>query len=380
LPIVFGARLSLSFPFLLSAVPLMTPDFAKGKSANGRVGLRRVWLSDGGLTSNFPIHFFDMPIPSRPTFCLNLVSFESEAPSTDIQPNGVSESADDTTEEKTGHAIAEARSPERTKEKRPPDTKYDEPNPGDKVWEFVSMSRGNLFSPVPFTAFDEAPGTGLISFAKTLVNTARHWSDNQLLIAPGVRDRVVHVALRDDEGGLNLDMKADIIADLDLRGRAAGLLIAARFDPSETIDPETGNTNVNAFANHRWVRFRSFMAAFEDMSRRFASSRDNSDRAAAVRKESPLYLMISGSAKEKLGYPAPQGTRDYYKTFTSAFEKLARDMAAATRNDPHASFDVKGATSSSGAAPRPKMRLTLRPLASKDPRAEHSDLPGTPKT
>src|SRR5215471_16555087 len=32
LPIVFGARLSLSFPVLLSALPLMTPDFAKGRN------------------------------------------------------------------------------------------------------------------------------------------------------------------------------------------------------------------------------------------------------------------------------------------------------------------------------------------------------------
>jgi len=30
-------------------------------------------VPDGGLTSNFPIHFFDAPLPGRPTFGINLV-------------------------------------------------------------------------------------------------------------------------------------------------------------------------------------------------------------------------------------------------------------------------------------------------------------------
>jgi len=51
-----------------------------------------------------------------------------------------------------------------------------------------------------------------------------------MLTAPGVRDRVVNIAFRDDEGGLNLDMSPSVISDLDCRGRAAGLLISARFD------------------------------------------------------------------------------------------------------------------------------------------------------
>jgi hypothetical protein len=87
-----------------------------------------------------------------------------------------------------------------------------------------------------------------------------------MLLAPGVRDRVVSIALRDDEGGLNLDMDASVIADLDLRGRAAGLLISAQFDPKTLRNPETGNVNVEIFPDHRWVRFRNFMAAFEDLA------------------------------------------------------------------------------------------------------------------
>jgi hypothetical protein len=39
-----------------------------------------------------------------------------------------------------------------------------------------------------------------------------------MLVAPGVRDRVVHIPLREDEGGLNLDMGKKVISGLDLRG------------------------------------------------------------------------------------------------------------------------------------------------------------------
>jgi hypothetical protein len=374
LPIVFAARLSLSFPVLLSAFPLLTPDFGK-KNADDRIPLRRLWLSDGGLTSNFPIHFFDDPIPSRPTFCLNLVAYEASS--------GEAGAGDDGSVPQPGHrppkAIALPRAPERSAAARPKSTVVTEPKPGDKVWDFISMAKGNQFLPALFTAFDTAAGTGILPFATTLLNTARFWSDNQLLLAPGVRDRVVSIALREDEGGLNLDMTAEVIADLNRRGRAAGLLISARFDPQARDDPETGLPNVDAFPNHRWVRFRSFMAAFEDMSRRFVLSRRASDAAAAARQESQLDTMMRNAAPEKLGYPAPKRAEAYYQTTTRDLQELALTMAAATRKDEHATFDMPRASGDirapDGAAPRPKMRLQVRPLVDNDPRAEQAELP-----
>jgi predicted acylesterase/phospholipase RssA len=371
LPIVFGARLSLSFPVLLSAVPLLTPDLAKGVNGTGKIPLRRVWYSDGGLTSNFPVHFFDSPIPSRPTFCLNLVDFDEEAPNLSIADVGVDDESAASNAEKP---IARPRSPSRTAQQRPAEAPARDPEPNEPVWGFVSMVEGHRSAPAPFSAFDTAPGTGLLSFASTLISTARYWSDNQILIAPGVRDRVVNIALRDDEGGLNLDMSPSVISDLDWRGRAAGLLIAARFDPTATVDPETGGPNVNAFASHRWVRYRNFMASFEDLSRRFANARRASDAAAAARQETPLDGMISGSAKEKLSYPAPDVARGYYRKVTEDLEQLAMTMAMETRSNENATFDCSD-TSGGGAAPRPPMRHRLRPLADNDPRAELADLP-----
>ncbi|PSH55452.1 hypothetical protein CU100_22655 [Phyllobacterium endophyticum] len=385
LPIVFGARLSLSFPVLLASMPLMTPDFAKA-SKGEPVPLRRVWFCDGGLTSNFPIHFFDSPIPSRPTFCLNLIDFDAEAPNVHTPETDTPETdneGQDKVADEVSKPIAKPRASERTAANRPDAASARDPGPGDKVWGFISMSKGNRITPIPFTAFDIAPGSGLMAFLKTLLNTARFWSDNQMLIAPGVRERIVNVALRDDEGGLNLDMTSEMIADLDLRGRAAGLLIATRFDSSATTDPETGSHNQPIFANHRWIRFRNFMAAFEDLSRRFALSRRKSDAAASARKETLLNRMIMGKAKEKIGYPAPAAARPFYRQTTDDFEQLALQMAKATRENPHATFDAPrppaGAPKTvAGMAPRPKMRLRLRPLADNDPRDETAELPPGP--
>ncbi|MEA2884805.1 MAG: hypothetical protein QOH32_4061 [Bradyrhizobium sp.] len=174
-------------------------------------------------------------------------------------------------------------------------------------------------------------------------------------------------------------MTPEVIADLDRRGRAAGLLIAARFDPTAKQDPETGKENEAVFARHRWVRYRNFMAAFEDLSRRFARSRRASDNAAAARTEPLLDEMIARAEEIDLGYAAPKSAQSYYRDMTDALEKLALTMARRTRADKHSTFDVPrefGKRAPAGAGPRPKMRINLRPLIDYDPRAENSDLPG----
>lgn len=388
IPIAFAARLSLSFPVLLSAFPLMTPDFGGKPAADGKIALRRLWLSDGGLTSNFPVHFFDSPIPAHPTFCLNLVDYgtatEEEGDAADPageQEEGPEQAAEDRIRHTSSKPITLPHAESRSAASPRPAENTGDPQPNDPVWGFVSSPKGNRLSPVPFTAFDSGPGSGLLPFFNTLLNTARFWSDNQMLIAPGVRDRVVNIALKEDEGGLNLDMRPDVIADLDRRGRAAGLLISARFDPKAETDPETGERNEPVFARHRWVRYRNFMAAFEDMSRRFARARRLSDNAATMRSEPRLEEMITEGRKRKLGYAVPEAVQTFYSEMTNALEQLALTMAEKTRADGNATFDVPrefgpGAPRApAGAGPRPKMRASLRPLIAFDPRAENSDLP-----
>ncbi|WP_339159056.1 hypothetical protein [Methylobacterium bullatum] len=366
MPVAVAARLSLSFPILLCAFPMWAPDFGRKRPPGEPPPLRRVWFSDGGLTSNFPIHFFDRPLPAHPTFCFNLVAYDSQV-STD---DGAVETAGQVIDKPIGRAQAETRRADR----RPDATVAAVPVPGDETWGFLSMADGNRAPPSQFTAFDEALGLGLGAFLGTLVNTARFWSDNQLLAAPGYRDRVVHVALRDDEGGLNLDMDAKVIADLDRRGRAAGALISARFDPDATVDPETGGPIRPAFPNHRWVRFRAFMAAVEDLSRRFAISRRSSAVATAARCEPSLEDMIAGTGEMPIGYEPEAAARPYYERATGLFDGFAANLADETAQDGRRTFDVPrgedGSLPRRGAAPRPKMTLRPRPLIDNDPLAE----------
>ena len=67
LPVVVAARLSLSFPLLFSAVPLWAIDYEAPK---GERTLKRCQFTDGGVSSNFPVHLFDAALPRWPTFGL----------------------------------------------------------------------------------------------------------------------------------------------------------------------------------------------------------------------------------------------------------------------------------------------------------------------
>ncbi len=251
LPILLGARMSLSFPILLSAVPLYAANFDAKPAADGKYPLERCWFSDGGLTSNFPIHFFDAPLPSRPTFGINLV------------PDNVEATEIDETDDRLVRVSSlgeNAAASEQAKAKG-----------WDKVW----MPSGNatgISSAARFHTFE-----GVLGFFSALFDTARNWGDTELMAMPGYRDRVVHVKLAENEGGLNLSMPPEVIKALGERGELAGELLAARFAPTPAgnvvlTDPKSGAPVVLTWDNHRWVRYRSFMAAIELVARRFRAT------------------------------------------------------------------------------------------------------------
>ena len=342
LPVLLAARMSLSFPILLSAVPLHAVNFSQGKRK-----LEEVWYSDGGLTSNFPVHLFDGPIPSRPTFCLNLVGYDTSLDRGDDRDELTSRNRQST-------GLSE-----------------DRLRPGARVWKYVGMTRRNEERATLMTEFRRSSG-GLFGFASALINTARFWSDNQLLAAPGVRDRVVHIGLLNDEGGLNLDMQKRTVVGLDRRGQAAGMLIAARFDPKSETDPKTGQPISHSFPNHRWVRFRNTMGAVEDLARRFGTAFQKSEAAASRREEWSLGEIIERGDQTNIGYPPPPRSKPHFKESLKTLLDMSSWIVEQERGDPMASYDPSGNASN---APRRTMRYTLRPLRDNDPRAERGDPP-----
>ena len=166
LPLVVAARLSLSFPLLLSAVPLFCIDFARGP---GHRRLIEVWFSDGGISSNFPMHLFDSPLPSRPTYGFNL---------------------------------------------GPTHPDYE-----GLVWKPPTQgASGRLPRSLEVRTVDQ--------FLRAVLNVLQNWTDNTRITMPGHRDRVVVIRQKRGEGGMNLSMEKQVIKDLADRGGEA----AALFD------------------------------------------------------------------------------------------------------------------------------------------------------
>ena len=174
-PVLLVARMSLSFPGLISAVPLYRTDYQLSSDLHPKGLKGRCLFSDGGISSNFPIHFFDAFLPSRPTFGIMLGSWEE-----------------------TRH--------------------------GDKRINLPSKRRQS--TDLPVKPVDSIPG-----FAMSIVDTAKDWQDTLQSLLPGYAERIVEVRLDDSkEGGMNLSMDADTIDTLVGYGEQAGLTLT---DPEQ---------------------------------------------------------------------------------------------------------------------------------------------------
>ena len=218
LPVVVATRMSLSFPILLCAVPLH--GFVHEREEDRNEMPAPCWFSDGGMTSNFPLHFFDTALPRRPTFSIDLI-------------------------DKAGHPTPEELLPE-----------MDEDNG-------LLAERWNQFdrepAPSPTVAGREKPDLArLLGFFGAMIGTMQNWSDTTQARLPGYRDRIVRVPLSSEEGGLNLDMPAPRIAALSARGVQAAEQLLKHFD----VPPEH---SAMTWDNHRWIRLRSLLGALEKM-------------------------------------------------------------------------------------------------------------------
>ncbi|WP_411886316.1 hypothetical protein, partial [Polaromonas sp. YR568] len=218
LPVVLLVRMSLSFPILLSAVPMYAVDHSSDKTKGHA---KRVWFSDGGISSNMPLHFFDAPLPGHPTFAVNLKAEHPDYPIVKDAP---------ACQEGNGRVYL-----------------AQDNNAGRQLyWEPPA---------------DGSP-QGLFSFLASIVKTMQNWRDEIQFPYPGYRDRIVQISQRDDEGGLNLDMPDSHIKALGEAGECAAEKITARFKPDAAAGPAAGG-----WENHKRIRLRTFLALAEELCR-----------------------------------------------------------------------------------------------------------------
>lgn len=196
LPVVVAVRMSMSFPVLFTAVPLyrlrrrrrVQDDLGRdilrdgapltwlGQADDGEdVMAEQLWFSDGGITSNFPVHLFDQPLPRWPTVSLGLGAHPVYNPVADVSL------------------------------------------PQD--WETE-------------TDADEPLSRSLLALLTGVFRTAQTWRDRSQTQMPGFRARVAQVRTHRGEGGTNLFMDRDQIASLALRGALAGSRLRCRYSDS----------------------------------------------------------------------------------------------------------------------------------------------------
>jgi len=293
LPVVVATRMSLSFPILLSTVPLYSYEPNMPAEDRERQRPRRCLFSDGGICSNFPMHFFDSPLPRWPTFGFNLVAKPDNMPAAEMEAGWMPAN--------NNEGLSE-------------------------TWNDFG-TRGGLRS--------------VMGFVGAIVTTMQNWTDNSQARMPGYRDRIAHVPLKPHEGGLNLAMPEELIADLGDRGQKTGQKFVHRF--------ATNNEPVMNWDNHRWIRLRSLLANVEGMVGALERTLAHQEAAAATAGQSYEDWIRSKPLREGTGYPLTTvAQRELALETIRQLRELAKTLA-----DPVTSLEER--------APRPRPELRPRP-------------------
>jgi predicted acylesterase/phospholipase RssA len=213
LPVIVATRMSLSFPILITALSLWEYGVPTNDAAPP---LKRVVFSDGGITSNFPIHFFDSPAPTRPTFGLQLTGFEAGDGPIDGKPE---------------HSVED-----------PPSA--DEP---------MQVLRSDM---------DDLRG-----FLTAIKDAMQNWRDNTQSQLPGSRERIERIKMGRKEGGLNLTMDETKIRQLTGYGKLAGERLVTLFSGPPGSEAPTPTEHGE---HHRFARYRVTMSVLERFLQEFA--------------------------------------------------------------------------------------------------------------
>jgi hypothetical protein len=270
IPVVLAARMSLSLPGLIAAVPLYSlgPDGAVPQ-----------WFSDGGITSNFPIHFFDSLLPRWPTFGLNLQPF---------------------------------------------------PPGGTDADEVYIPPQDTSTSTEQWARIDSA-----YAFVNAILDTFLGWRDTMQSALPGFRGRIAQVRQHPWEGGSNLFMRPETIRELAGRGRKAGIGLRERFTGK---DDDAGVESQTQTDRYRWIRMRLAMRKYGELVREI----DDGARLYQELTEYVVPTEVGGwftdpalgGPKADPGGPSVARAIDALAALSQPGEALARDIPGAPPTNP----------------------------------------------
>jgi len=274
-PVLLAARMSLSFPLLFTAIPLHAIDHDPPKNRQ----FRRCWFSDGGISSNFPMHLFDDLVPMWPTFGISLEP-EVEGRGLFFLPQ-----------------------------------QYDQ-GYGERWNHFAEQTE---------------PVSKLGGFIGAIVSSMQNWNDNSLARMPGVRDRVARVRLNEKEGGMNLNMEAPLIEAIAKRGVQSTEELVQRF----TII-SAGDAQAKGWDEHRFVRLHVLLKMIIARSSGLASALDPSCKHATDFSKLLDHALNAsyedGELKLPPGYETPM-TKEQHEELNN-FVKQLRTLADLMANQP----------------------------------------------
>jgi predicted acylesterase/phospholipase RssA len=284
-PVVVAVRMSLSFPILLSAVPLYAADRVEeywdreiskshGRTPDTKPTFKKVWFSDGGISSNMPLHFFDAFLPQHPTFAINLAEKHPKAdlvkPSNSAQP---------------GYEAWRVFLPKDNNEGR-----Y-------RTWKSPTTDRVG----------------GLLDFLWSIIGTMQNWRDELQFPYPGYRDRIVQISQSHAEGGLNLNMPAADIDALGNAGENAGNKLIEKF------------LQGGGWENHQRTRLRTLLTQLDIKLNDLDLGTLSIWRDLLDKKDSPY--QFKNKAEKELAETTLESLVELAKTMQIHPETLAGDSA-----------------------------------------------------
>ena len=177
-----------------------------------------------------------------------------------------------------------------------------------------------------------------VSFVGSIVDSARNWTDTLQTMVPGYRDRIAHIYLDPEQGGLNLNMEANVVEEIAGYGGEAARRLEDRFLRGE----DNGEPTPMTWDNQRWIRYRSTMEVVKDFLARFSASLKSPEPGDG----SYLELIRRDPVEAPNSYRFAEAEREGAVDITHELADLGQEM---------------GDCDFSRNAPRPKPGLRLRP-------------------